>query len=95
VTSSRRVGPSIPKAASPGAAGRFSSLGAADTCPARQRGWILQLTLSDAQVLRKEGTQLSIFAESGIYGRALSYRVEGAVTLRHGADFVAHTTSSP
>jgi hypothetical protein len=34
-----------------------------------------------------------ISAQSGIYGQALSYRVEGAVTLRHGADFVAHTTS--
>jgi hypothetical protein len=39
---------------------------------AADRTHILQLTLPDAQVLRKDGTQLAIAAESGVYGRALS-----------------------
>jgi hypothetical protein len=39
---------------------------------AADRTDLLQLTLRNAQVLLKDGTQLTIAAESGIYGRALS-----------------------
>jgi lipopolysaccharide export system protein LptC len=75
--------------------GRPFSLSANSMYSAPDRTDLLLLTRPDAQVLLKDGSKLSIGAESGTYDRVRELvDLQEQVTLRHGPDLIVRTSQA-